>query len=256
MAIKKFTDAIALKLDCDNIGAMREEARRGSPAERDAALRIIAERQRACEREAEEKKKEQERKQLEAEQKIAAAAAAAAEAERKREIEEARKRAEEEERKKREEEERKKREEQERIEEQRRQREEAERQRLAAEQAEREAAIQAQIAAEQEAIRQARVGRALSEWERQVIALLRRNTNLPPGVQEDIVARVIIQVLEDGTVMSTRLADRSGNSLYDQEVVRAIERSNPLPPIREPFLMDEIRKQGGVALRFTPAQLR
>ena len=120
----------------------------------------------------------------------------------------------------------------------------------------REAAIRAQIEAEQQAIRQARVGRALSQWERDVIRVLRNNIRLPPGVPEDLVARVIIQVLEDGTVMNARLADRSGNSTYDQEVVRAIERSNPLPPIREPLLMDEIRKQGGVALRFTPAQLR
>lgn len=248
VAVKKFTDAIALKLDCDNIGAMRDEARRGNAAQREAALRLIADRQRACEREAEEKKEKQEQEQRKIEAQVAAAKAAAVEAERKRE-EEAERQRELEEQRKREQEERERREEQ-------RKREEAEAQRLADEQAAREAAIQAQIEAEQQAIRQARIGRALSQWERDVIRVLRNNIRLPPGVPEDIVARVIIQVLEDGTVMSTQLADRSGNATYDQEVVRAIERSNPLPPIREPLLMDEIRKQGGVALRFTPAQLR
>ena len=249
VAVKKFTDAIALKLDCNNIGAMRDEARRGNAAQREAALRVIADRQRACEREAEEKKEKQEQEQRKIAEQVAAAKAAAAEAERKRKIEEEAQR-------KREEEERKRREEQERIEQAKRAREEAERQRLAAEQEAREAAIRAQIEAEQQAIRQARVGRALSQWERDVIRVLRNNIRLPPGVPEDLVARVIIQVLEDGTVMNARLADRSGNATYDDEVVRAIERSNPLPPIREPLLMDEIRKQGGVALRFTPAQLR
>lgn len=255
VAVKQFTDAIALKLDCDNIAAMRREAQKGNRQQMEAALKVIERRQAACAREAEEKKEEQEQRQREIEQQVALAKQQAEEAERKRQEEEQRKR-EEEERRKQEEEQRKREEAERKQREEEERRREAERQRLAAEQAEREAAIQAQIAAEQEAIRQARVGRALTQWERDVIRLLRNNVRMPPGVPENAEARVIIQVLEDGTVVNARLASRSGNAAYDTEVVRAIERSNPLPPIREPLLMDEIRRQGGVALRFTPAQLR
>ncbi|MBN2061258.1 MAG: TonB family protein, partial [Deltaproteobacteria bacterium] len=46
-------------------------------------------------------------------------------------------------------------------------------------------------------------------------------------------ATVILDVKDDGSILDTRLTKKSGDSIFDQSVLKAIERSNPLPPFPE-----------------------
>lgn len=214
--LKKFTDAIALKMDCGNLDAMRAQAARGAtPEQRAAAGRLIQQKVADCNREAEEKVKEEERKRVE-------------EAERKR------------------------------LEEERRQREELQRQieqerreRELAEQMARQAALAAQLQAEQDAINRGIVNRAGSVWAGQVAAAIRPNMTLPPDTRSDMVVSMFFRVLPDGTIVEMTTRRGSGSSAFDLAMERAVERTGKLPPITEPLLAEEIRRNG-ITLNLTP----
>jgi colicin import membrane protein len=225
--LKKFTDAIVLKMDCGNLDAMRAEAARGATAEqRRAANRLIQQKLDACNREAEEKRKQEE------------------EAERKRQEEAERKRQEEAERQRREEEQRRREELQKQIEEENRQRE-------IAEQQARQAALEAQLRAEQEAINQGIINRAGSRWAGEVQAAIRPNMRLPPGTSRDLAVRIFVRVTADGSILEARIAESSGVQAFDIEMQRALERTNPLPPISERLLAEQILREG-IILRLVP----
>jgi len=42
-------------------------------------------------------------------------------------------------------------------------------------------------------------------------------------------------VKSDGTILKSRLEKRSSDVLFDESVMKAIERSNPLPPFPEGY---------------------
>ncbi len=48
-------------------------------------------------------------------------------------------------------------------------------------------------------------------------------------------ATVLLLVRRDGTITSSRLVKSSSNEVFDESVMRAIERSNPLPPFPEAY---------------------
>jgi len=53
-----------------------------------------------------------------------------------------------------------------------------------------------------------------------------------------LVAAVRFQLAPDGTVSDVELVRSSGDRVYDQAVVRAVQRSNPLPPPPERYRDD------------------
>jgi colicin import membrane protein len=53
-----------------------------------------------------------------------------------------------------------------------------------------------------------------------------------------LIAAVRFQLAPDGTLSSVELVRSSGDRLYDQAVLRAVQRSNPLPPPPERYRDD------------------
>jgi len=58
---------------------------------------------------------------------------------------------------------------------------------------------------------------------------------ISPKKLRDLEAIVVVKVKEDGTVMKSWFKDRSSNSIFDGSVLKAIERSDPLPPFPEGY---------------------
>jgi colicin import membrane protein len=61
--------------------------------------------------------------------------------------------------------------------------------------------------------------------------------------KKDLEAVVVIMVKSDGSIMKTRFEKRSASPIFDDSVIKAVERSNPLPPFPEGYKVsyDEIR---------------
>lgn len=59
---------------------------------------------------------------------------------------------------------------------------------------------------------------------------------------EAIQAVVLLEVKSDGTILNTRFLKRSGYAIFDDSVMKAIDKSNPLPPFPPGYLKsrDEI----------------
>jgi colicin import membrane protein len=53
--------------------------------------------------------------------------------------------------------------------------------------------------------------------------------------RKDLEAIVVVMVKSDGSVVKTRLDKRSGSPIFDDSVMKAVERSNPLPPFPEGY---------------------
>jgi colicin import membrane protein len=51
----------------------------------------------------------------------------------------------------------------------------------------------------------------------------------PEAVSGNPTAVVAVQMAPDGSIMSRRLTKSSGNGAYDEAVLRAVDRSDPLP---------------------------
>jgi len=109
-----------------------------------------------------------------------------------------------------------------------------EQQALAAERESRQ--IREQLAADAQAARE----RAAFEWIDRVRAKIRGNIVLPPGIQGNPEAMVLVTQLPTGQVLDAKLVISSGNSAYDDAVLRAILKSSPLPKpdTRELFSRD------------------
>lgn len=75
-----------------------------------------------------------------------------------------------------------------------------------------------------------------------IINKIRGNTEVPEGVADGTALEVDLTVLPTGEVMMpVKIVKSSGNTLYDQAVVRGIMRSQPLPLPAEPELRREFR---------------
>jgi len=58
---------------------------------------------------------------------------------------------------------------------------------------------------------------------------------ISPKKLRDLEAIVVIKVKEDGTIMKSWFKERSSNSIFDGSALKAIERSDPLPPFPEGY---------------------
>lgn len=62
-----------------------------------------------------------------------------------------------------------------------------------------------------------------------ISAKVRGNTRLPDNLTGNPEVRCLVRLLPTGEVLSVRVTKSSGNVAYDDAVVRAIEKSSPLP---------------------------
>lgn len=67
----------------------------------------------------------------------------------------------------------------------------------------------------------------------EVKELIRSRWNLPPGLKDRVVGlkcKILLRVRRDGHVLRKEFTLRSGNDVYDNSAMRAIDKSEPLPP--------------------------
>ncbi len=93
--------------------------------------------------------------------------------------------------------------------------------------AEQEAGLAAQAAAASR--RQAAVAGVVAQHIAMISAKVRGNTRLPPDLTGNPEVRCLVKLLPTGEVRSVQVTKSSGNPAYDDAVVRAIEKSSPLP---------------------------
>ena len=77
--------------------------------------------------------------------------------------------------------------------------------------------------------RQAAVSGVVGQYRDLISAKVRGNTRLPDNLQGNPEVRCLVKLLPTGEVQSVRVTRSSGNAAYDEAVVRAIEKSSPLP---------------------------
>ena len=77
--------------------------------------------------------------------------------------------------------------------------------------------------------RQAEFARAVGQYRDKISAAVRGNTRLPDNLKGNPEVRCLVKLLPTGEVLSVKVTQSSGNVAYDEAVVRAIEKSSPLP---------------------------
>jgi len=77
--------------------------------------------------------------------------------------------------------------------------------------------------------RQAALAQAVGQYRELISAKVRGNTRLPDNLTGNPQVRCLVKLLPTGEVVSVRVTQSSGNAAYDDAVVRAIEKSSPLP---------------------------
>ncbi len=78
-------------------------------------------------------------------------------------------------------------------------------------------------------------GIAFRVYQMEVEARIKSNWQYPvalisPAKRKDIEARVVIKVRQDGTILKSWFEDTSRNAGFDDSVMKAVEKSKPLPP--------------------------
>ena len=77
--------------------------------------------------------------------------------------------------------------------------------------------------------RQAELAGMVGEYRNQISTKVRGNTRLPENLQGNPEVRCLVRLLPTGEVQSVKITRSSGNPAYDDAVVRAIQKSSPLP---------------------------
>jgi len=94
---------------------------------------------------------------------------------------------------------------------------------------------------------QAARDRAMFNWVDRIRASIRQNIILPPGIQGNPEARVVVTLLPNAEVLEAKLVFSSGHTAYDDAVIRAVYKASPLPKPDTPGLF-----QRTLDLRFRP----
>ena len=101
----------------------------------------------------------------------------------------------------------------------------------------------------EQAAQAAAAARVVDEYTAKIITKIRRNIVMPPDVSNDARAEFSVTLLPGGSVLSARLAQSSGNAVYDNAVERAILKSQPLPLPPDPNMFNRFRE---LRLKFKP----
>ena len=72
-----------------------------------------------------------------------------------------------------------------------------------------------------------------------------------PSKRKDLVSTVVVKVQQDGTILKSWFIDRSSNAVFDASVMKAVDRSNPLPPFPEGYN----KRQDEIEIRFNLSEL-
>ncbi|MCF8130389.1 MAG: TonB family protein [Deltaproteobacteria bacterium] len=99
-------------------------------------------------------------------------------------------------------------------------------------------------------------GFAIRIYQMEVEERIKSNWQYPvnltsPSKRKDLVATVVVKVNQDGTILKSWFMDRSGNGIFDASVMKAVDRSNPLPPFPEGYN----KRQDEVEVRFNLSEL-
>jgi colicin import membrane protein len=80
-------------------------------------------------------------------------------------------------------------------------------------------------------------GISLRIYEMEVEDRIKSNWSYPVAMGESkgLEAVVLIAVSKDGTILKTEVKRKSSNVIFDQSVLKAVERSDPLPPFPEGY---------------------
>jgi colicin import membrane protein len=80
-------------------------------------------------------------------------------------------------------------------------------------------------------------GISIRIYQAEVETKIKGNWSYPVALQlkKDLEAIVVLQVKSDGTILRSQLKKRSANPIFDQSVLKAIEKSDPLPPFPEGY---------------------
>lgn len=97
------------------------------------------------------------------------------------------------------------------------------------EQALRNRQLEADAAAVEQAQGERLAKAAVDQWGAQVKALVTRNWLRPPDVNEKFECIVQIEQLPSGQIMNRAIVQSCGNRLLDDSVLKAVDKSNPLP---------------------------
>lgn len=67
-------------------------------------------------------------------------------------------------------------------------------------------------------------------YQNDVRALIMGNWSFPAYDDKSLAATVVLTVQKNGAIVKTHMSQSSGNERFDQSVLKAIKRSDPLPP--------------------------
>jgi TonB family protein len=70
-----------------------------------------------------------------------------------------------------------------------------------------------------------------------LISRINKNWSLPEGLLKgkDISAVIVIHIIRNGRIVDAKFEQKSGIEAFDQEVLRTLKKSDPLPPLPEGF---------------------
>lgn len=107
---------------------------------------------------------------------------------------------------------------------------------------------EAELAAAMGAETAERTAQEVSIWGTQLVAAIQRVWTYPPGTADQNLGCVVnMQLSATGEVLSARIQRSSGNSLFDDSVVRAVYKASPMPLPR-----DARAFQPGINVTFKP----
>ncbi len=83
-------------------------------------------------------------------------------------------------------------------------------------------------------------GIALQLYRAEVEEKIKSNWSYPTALnsKEDLEAVIVLLVRRTGEIMDIDFKKRSGNRIFDESVIKAIKRSDPLPPFPEGYTRD------------------
>jgi colicin import membrane protein len=74
-------------------------------------------------------------------------------------------------------------------------------------------------------------------YQASMVSRIKRNWGLPEGLRKgsDISADLMVRISRTGRIEEFRFERKSGTEVFDQEVIRTLKKSSPLPPLPEGY---------------------
>ena len=99
-------------------------------------------------------------------------------------------------------------------------------------------------------------GIAIRMYQMEVEERIKSNWQYPVALtnaakRKDLEATVVVKVMQDGTIIKSWFLNRSANAVFDSSVIKAVDRSDPLPPFPEGYN----KKQDEMEIRFNLSEL-